>query len=131
MSTPVFDHSFNSFEVQAVIRALDGGRTSNVFIWDIRDAFERSSWKPLPHAVLVPMGELKMALDMRSSAFETKYRSRKPNTKDKILIYCATQARSGVAVGYLKSRGYVNVVAMQDSLPDYYANTQNNLDEDL
>lgn len=131
MSLPTFDHPFNVYELQAVAHALEKGRADGVYLIDVREDFEIAAVAPLPHAVVVPMRELEKAFHMWGTEFRSKYKARKPDKKDKLVLYALNARRANSAAGLLQARGYRNVAFLNAKLEEYLQLTQNEVDEDL
>jgi len=68
------------------------------------------------------MGHLKGAknIDIRQSDAYSKID--KLNRKARYLVYCRTNHRSGVAVEYMKQKGFKTVYQMMDGFPGWAAN---------
>ncbi|KAI5690779.1 hypothetical protein MNV84_01212 [Leishmania braziliensis] len=131
MSLPDFTHPFNVYEAQAVVRALEAGRTSGVYLLDVREEFEVKAVPPLPHALVIHFRDLHTAMRMWASSFQSKYGVRKPSKKDRILVYALNQQRAASGASYLVERGYKSAVFLNAKISEYLDSTQNELDEDL
>lgn len=131
MSLPEFTHGFNAFEAQAVVRAIDSGKTDDVYLLDVREDFEVAAVPPLPHAIVIPFRDLDDAFKMWGSAFKTKYGVRKPGKKDRILVYAFNARRAANAALYLGERGYKLTAFLNAKLSEYLESTQSEVDEDL
>ncbi|GET86404.1 hypothetical protein, conserved [Leishmania tarentolae] len=131
MPLPEFTHPFNVYEAQEVVRALQAGTESGVYLLDVREEFEVQAVRPLPHALVIYFRDFHGAIQMRESAFQRKYGVRKPHKNDRILVYALNQLRASSAGSYLHAHGYKFVVFLNAKLSEYLDSTQNKLDEDL
>jgi rhodanese-related sulfurtransferase len=131
MSLPSFDHAFNVQELQAVVHALDKGRTDGVFIIDAREDFEVAAVPPLRHALVIPIRDIERALKMWGSEFQKKYNARKPAKKDRIVVYALNGRRAMSAAAMLEGLGYKHTVCLASTLMEYLEQTQNEVDDDL
>lgn len=95
----------NSVEIQQVL-----SKNSQIVILDVRTPEEFSA------------GHLKNAInfDIRQPDFFSKID--KLNKKKTYLVYCRTNHRSGMAVEYMKQKGFGIIYQMLDGFPGWAAN---------
>jgi len=95
----------NSPDVKEVLK-----KNKAIVILDVRTAEEFAA------------GHLKSAqnIDIRQSDAYSKLD--KLNPKTTYLVYCRTNNRSGIAVGYMMQKGFKNVYQMMDGFPGWAAN---------
>jgi len=60
----------------------------------------------IPTAVHLALHELDEAIELSEEMFSKRYGFAKLSTTEKIIVYCRTGSRSGIACAYLKSKGY-------------------------
>lgn len=84
-----------------VISAVAAGQTTLI---DVRDISEVKSTGKAAGALHIPLMRLAMMCDPRHPDFVTELRLDKP-----VALYCASGARSGMAVGMLRKLGFTDV----------------------
>ena len=78
---------------------------SDFVLIDVRSKMELN-YGMIPGAVNVHIEELQEAFDLDGDEFRGRFGFEKPSKGKLIMVYCRTGSRSGMAAGYLKSKGY-------------------------
>lgn len=134
MSVPVFDHLFNSYEMDAIIQAKKRGKAKDIIIIDIREAYEIKKSSPFPFSIHIASKDIPRAFQQMSNrAFKDQYKIDKPTKTSKVVLVCSTGQRSGVAMKLLLEFGYKFVSILTAGTDDYKPDAGNTDDtaEDL
>lgn len=71
------------------------------------------------------VGEIKSALNLHSSEFQSKYGTSKPSkNNENVVFYCRAGVRSGQALAAAQSLGYINARNFKGSWLEWLAQSQ-------
>jgi thiosulfate:glutathione sulfurtransferase len=98
----------------AELKELIDSNNSDHSLIDVREKDELE-YGIIPTAKNIPLGELKLALQMSEENFKSEYSFNKPNKNQKIIFYCRTGIRAKNATLFALNQGF-NAILYQESV---------------
>lgn len=113
-----------------VLEAKRKGGADDLYILDIRDAWERKEYE-VPFALAIPAKEARTIPKMSASEFKKLYGVEKPKKDSYILLVCEGGRRAMTVKQFLREKGFKHVFALVDGLERWVAAKKGAYDEDL